>query len=91
MTNLFQVIEFEHSVEVHPLCEKDLQDSVSLSWDQAHSFAVETLSNKLEIHNEHYQNWEDPKDLAIINKLIETQSILQTKSKEEYLDIVFFA
>ena len=42
-------------------------------------------------HNEHYDDWEDPKDLEIINKLQESQSILTTSSKEEYLDNIFFS
>lgn len=90
MTNLFQVIEFEHSVEVHPLCEKDLDNSQPLSWEDAQHLAMLTLNKKLETHNEHYENWEDPKDLDIINKLQETQNILKTSSREEYLDVIFF-
>lgn len=90
MTNLFQVIEFEHSVEVHPVCEKDLEQSEPLSWEEAQELAIQTLRKKLETHNEHYEDWEDPKDLEIINKLQETQAVLTTSSQEEYLDNIFF-
>ena len=91
MTNLFQVIEFEHSVEVHPVCEKDIDQAEPLSWNEAQDLALRTLQRKLMTHNEHYDDWEDPKDLEIINKLQESQSILSTSSKEEYLDNIFFS
>jgi hypothetical protein len=91
MQKFFQVIEFEHSVEVHPLCEKDISKSQkTLDWHEAQNLAMKTLGKKLNNHNEHYENWEDPKDLDIINKLKETKNILEISSQKEYLESVFF-
>lgn len=92
MEQQYQVIEFEHSVEIHPVCEKDLNDNsiTPLNWNNAKSLALKTLENKLLIHNNHYNDWEDPKDLDIINKLKEAKTYIVNFIQEEYLDFVFF-
>ena len=91
MLNYYSVIEFENTVEIHPIIdEKDQAKTPIQSWDEAKELALKTVQGKITTHENHLNEWNDPKDNEIVLQLKICYNNIKDSNKDNYIEEVFW-